>query len=222
MHSGRLKLTTLLLAVAGGLLLAGCGSTKTVTQTTTVVQVRTVTTTTPTVDTTPTTGTTPTTATAPTSTTAATSGTAPALSGTYGLNQTSYSGCCGLPDNPHDGILHADQKWTILSGSCAATGCHVKLRRLLSDSTIEDLTLNSRSPAGVYSGTIPGGDGKANDCSGNTTAPVKLSMIVRVGGLQNINGQATATRLAGHIFADFTCPGESPSHQVATYVGGRS
>lgn len=218
MQAGVLALTT-----GATLALAACGGS---THTTTVIERQTVTqqVTAPAPDTTtvPTTTTPTTTTTTPTTSTPAGSGTIPALNGSYGLNQTSSSVCCGLPDNPHDGILHSDQKWTILTGSCTATRCQVKLRRLLSDSTIEDLTLSARSPTGVYTGTIPGGDGNANDCSGNTTAPVKLSMIVRVGGLQNVSGQMIATRLAGHIFADHTCPGESPSHQVATYVGARS
>lgn len=84
--------------------------------------------------------------------------------------------------------------------------------------------MSSGSPTGVYTGTIPGGDGDA-DCfasGGTIRAPIKLSMIVRVGGLQNTGGHTIATRLAGHILADYQCPGATPTHDVATYVGTRS
>jgi hypothetical protein len=119
---------------------------------------------------------------------------------------------CGLPQNPHDDVLNADKAWTFMNGTCAAASAQVDLRRTLSDSTIEDLTLFSGSPAGVYTGTIPGGDGDAT--SGGA--------IVPVGGLQDVGGQTIASRLAPHIFADFECPGESPTHEVATYVGSHS
>jgi len=209
---GRARYATLVIATVGGLAAAGCGSSKTVTVTNTIVResTTTVTTTATAPDTAPTT-------TAATATTPAAPGTVPVLNGTYNLDQQSGAFCCDLPNNPHDGLLNADKTWTFMNGSCTAKSCQVDLRRLLSDSTIEDLTLFSDSPAGVYTGTIPGGDGDAS-CGG----PVKLSMIVRAGGLQAVNGQTIAARLAGHIFADYQCPGGSPTHIVATYVGTHS
>jgi hypothetical protein len=201
------------LVVGGALALSACGSTKTVTETNTVVKEST------------TTVTASASATTPTTTTLAsvTPGNAPALNGTYALNQTAYVFNLALPNNPHDGIggTTADKQWTFTNGSCSAGQCQVDLRRTMSDSTIEDLMLFSNSPDGVYTGTIPGGDGDAT-CGGGGGARVKLSMIVRVGGLQNVNGETIASRLAGHIFADYTCPGESPTHDVATYAGTHS
>lgn len=211
MQAGRVQQVLVAALVAGSAVALGaCGSTKTVTQTNTVVTVNT------------TTVTTTLTEPGPTATTAAAApapaaGSAPVLSGAYSLDQTAHQGCCDLPNNPHDGFLNPDLKWTFMNGSCSAGKCQVDLRRTLSDSTIEDLTLFSNGPAGVYTGTIPGGDGDA-DCG----AAVKLSIIIRVGGLQNVNGQTIASRLAGHIFADYQCPGEGPSHQVSTYVGTHS
>ncbi len=201
------------LVVGGALALSACGSTKTVTETDTVVKQST------------TTVTASATATTPTTTTlaSATPGNPPALNGTYALNQTAYVFDLALPDNPRDGIGagRADKQWTFSNGSCSAGKCQVDLRRTLSDSTIEDLTLFSNSPSGVYTGTIPGGDGDAT-CSGGGGARVKLSIIVRVGGLQTVAGQTIASRLAGHIFADYSCPGQPPTHDVATYAGTHS
>lgn len=47
-------------------------------------------------------------------------------------------------------------------------------------------------------------------------------MIVRVGGVQNVQGQTIAQRLAGHVFADYTRPGSAPMRDVATYAGTHS
>ena len=192
-----------------GLALAACGSTKTVTVTNTVVKqsTTTVTASTPT-----------TTTTAAATSTPAAPGNAPALSGTYGLNRTNYEFDVAVPSgNPHDGYYNGDQQWTFTKGSCTAGKCQVNLRRTMSDSEIEDLTLFSTSATGVYTGTIPGGDGDAS-CGGR----IKLTMNVRVGGLQNSGGQTVASRLLGHIFADYTCPGDSPTHDTTTYVGTHS
>ena len=206
-----------LLAAGCGLGVAACGSTKTVTVTNTVVKESTTTVTASATDTTPTATTEP-------SAPAPPPGSAPVLNGTYGLNQTASVFPEGLPTNPHSGITEheADKQWTFSNGSCSANSCQVTLRRLLSDSTIEDLTLFSDSPAGAYTGTIPGGDGDATCSSPTTTARIKLTMIVRVGGLQNTSGQTIAQRLAAHIFADYQCPGSGPTHDVATYEGTRS
>jgi Rieske Fe-S protein len=164
--------------------------------------------------------------TATTSTTAsippASQGPIPALNGTYGLDQTDHQEDINVYEagNPHDGIYSADKTWIVLSGSCSGGGCTISLRRVLSDDTIEGITVKAPKPAGVYTGQIPGGDGRAK-CSGNATVPIRLSIIIRVGGLQNINGQQIASRLAGHIFADYDCPDSGPAHVVATYVGTR-
>jgi hypothetical protein len=159
----------------------------------------------------------PTTATATgTQPTATTSAPEPALSGTYTLTADG-SGDVELPTNPHDGLAHVDLRWIGMSGTCSGQRCQVMLRRVLSDNTIETLTLTSDKPAGVYTGDIPGGDGHAG-CGGRVT----LSMIVRVGGLQNIGGRTVATRLAGHIFGKYSCPGQAPTTSVATYSGVRS
>lgn len=212
MRAGREQSAIVALLAAGcAAALSACGSTKTVTVTNTVVKESTTTVTTTATDTTP------------TATTAATApapapGSAPVLTGTYNLDQQSGSYCCGLPNNPHDGVLNADKTWTFMNGSCTTKSCQIDVRRLLSDSTIEDLTLFSDSPAGVYTGTIPGGDGQAS-CNNGLNASVKLTMIIRVGGLQSVNGQTVASRLAAHIFADYQCPGQGPTHIVATYVG---
>ncbi|MGN6867503.1 MAG: hypothetical protein ACTHMY_03755 [Solirubrobacteraceae bacterium] len=211
MRVGRQQGLVVVVVVGGGFVAAACGSSKTVTVTNTVVKesTTTVTASTPTA----TTG-------AATTSTPAAPGSAPALSGTYALNRTSEEFNVQLPnDNPHDGFYNADQSWTFSGGSCSAGKCQVSLRRLMSDSTIEDLTLFSNSPTGVYTGTIPGGE--AADC-GSTQPHVKLTMNVRVGGLQNSGGQTVASRLLGHIFADFVCPGATPSHDTATYTGTHS
>lgn len=208
------------LTAGAALALAACGGSTT----TTVIERQTVTqqaaATTSSTTTAPTTTTNPET-TSTTTTTTTGSGPIPALNGSYGLQQTDHPFDGSLPNTPHDGLWNADTEWRILSGSCTPKSCQVRLRRLLSDSTIEDLTLSAKTPTGVYQGTIPGGDGKAS-CSGSTGSPVKLTMLVRVGGLQQVNGQTVATRLAGHIFADYACPGSAPTHDVGTYVGTRS
>ncbi|MDQ2760105.1 MAG: hypothetical protein M3Y17_06645 [Actinomycetota bacterium] len=122
----------------------GSGKTKTVVQT--VVAAPTQTTTT---------STTPT-ATQTTSTSQAPSGgSATPLSGTYTLKQTYDTSDGNLSDNPHDGIRHADMTWMALSSMCAAGTCTVQFRRVLSDSTLEGLTLSSNSPTGVFTGPIP-------------------------------------------------------------------
>ena len=201
------------LLAGGAMALSACGSTKTVTVTNTVLKEST------------TTVTASDTLTAPTTTTAAATtpaapGTVPVLSGTYNLDQTASGADIALDNhNLHDGLWNADKTWTFSNGTCTGQNCQVTVRRLLSDSTIEDLTLYSTSgSAGVYTGTIPGGDGQAG-CSNNLNATVRLSMIIRVGGLQAVNGQTVAQRLAGHIFADYQCPGSGNTHDVATYVG---
>lgn len=217
MRAGRAHHATLVIAAVGGLAVAGCGSTKTVTVTNTIVKEATTTVTTSASATAPTT-----TAATATATTAAAPGTTPALNGTYNLDQTAYPPAYGtLPNNPHDGVLAADKQWTFMNGSCTGTSCQVTLRRVLSDTTIEDLVLYSNSPTGVYTGAIPGGDGKAS-CANNLSASVKLSIIVRVGGPQTVGGQTVASRLAAHIFADYQCPGSGPTRDVATYVGTHS
>lgn len=205
------------LALVLALALAACGSTKIITRTRTVV-----TTATPATTTQSTTAATSTTSTPATTGTTGTAGSSvPALNGSYAL-QGKEALDPYLPYNSHDGVTpnHTDLNWITLGGTCAKGACQVRLRRVLSDNTIETLTLHSGSPAGVYTGVIPGGDGDAS-CSNGGSAAVRLSMIVRVGGLQDIAGQQTATRLAGHIFADYTCPGQQPTHDVASYTGSR-
>jgi hypothetical protein len=192
---------------------SGCGSTKvkTVVSTTTVT-----TTVTPTQPTTGTTTPTTTTSTAPANTDV------PALSGSYQVSGASVAGS-GLPNNPHDGITNPDSKWIGLTGSCASpTSCTVQLRRVLSDNTLETMTVTSNRPAGVYTGTPPGSDGEASCTGTSKKVPVTLGVIIRLGGLQTINGVQVATKLAGHIFGNYTCPGHSLTHVVDSYTGTRT
>lgn len=145
---------------------------------------------------------------------------APALNGTYSLTQVSRT-YPDLPSYPHDGLSHADLKWTVLSGTCSGQQCLLSFRRVLSDQTLETLTLNSNGPTGVFTGTIPGGDGEAG-CGKGAKAPITLRMAVRVGGLQQVGSGTVATMLQGDIFADYTCSGKRPTEDVSTYNGVRS
>lgn len=47
-------------------------------------------------------------------------------------------------------------------------------------------------------------------------------MLIHLGGLQQIGGQTVATRMEGHIYADYTCSGSPPTEDVSTYTGVRS
>ncbi len=209
-------------AVLVAIILAGCGG-----STTTKTLVRTVTQTVSTTTATavPTTTTSASTSTQPTTTAlSASPGTIPALNGTYAITQTSHQDDInlvklggGLTGNPHDGIYNADTKWVVLGGACNRQGCTVNFRRILSDNTLEGLLLSAPKPTGDYTGNAAGTLGTA-DCG----VPIKERMIVRVGGIQQINGQQIATRLAGVITADYQCPGSRTTNVVATYTGTRT
>ncbi|MDQ2760104.1 MAG: hypothetical protein M3Y17_06640 [Actinomycetota bacterium] len=140
--------------------------------------------------------------------------------GTYTLTQTYETSDGNLSDNPHDGIRHADMTWMALSSTCAAGTCTVQFRRVLSDSTLETLTLSSNSPTGVFTGPIPGTDGDST-CVSGSNGPIKEHMLVRLSPPQQVGGQMVATMIQGRIFADYTCAGQPPVEDVATYQGQR-
>lgn len=205
----------------GMLAVASCGgSAKTETRT---VVVRTVT------ETVATTGDATTPSTQPTTTTPSPSpGKMPALNGTYAVTQTSagnsnalynFGGIGSGKTNPHDGIDNADRQWVGLGGSCTQHACTVNFRRVMSDNLLEGMILVGPNATGNYTGHMPGTVGETACGNG---LPIKERLLVRLGGVRQINGRQVATRLAGVITAYYRCPGQSTTDIVATYTGTRT